>query len=337
MLAVVVIPNFNGYHFLPPCMEALNTQSFSDFGTVVVDNGSSDESYAWLRRWEAEDTDRRHGLYLSQNLGFSEAVNRGIQWAMKRQARYVILLNNDTQVHARFVEELVSFMEADKKERYFACSSRMLKLHDPGLIDDAGDEYTLFGWAFQRALDGPALSQMKRREVFSACAGAAIYRCSALEKTGLFDPLHFAYLEDIDLSYRAQLAGYRIAYLPTAICLHVGSGTSGSKYNRFKVRLSARNSIFVLYKNLHTLQLLLHAPFWLGGILIKQLYFIRLGFGWDYLAGCLDALRQLHRLKKVNQKEVPLLRYLRIEGLLIRGSLSYLLKTVRKHSRKARG
>ena len=76
--------------------------------------------------------------------------------------------------------------------------------------------------------------------VFSACAGAAIYRREVFEKIGYFDEMHFAYLEDIDVGYRAKIAGYYNRYCPSAEIYHVGSGTSGSKYNEFKVRLAAQ-------------------------------------------------------------------------------------------------
>lgn len=337
MKTTIVIPNYNGLRFLPDCMQALSAQRCQDFDVVVVDNGSQDGSYDWLRRWQAADPARRHGIYLSKNLGFPAAVNKGIRWAMQNGSRYVILLNNDTKAAPDFVAELNAAMDKDHKERFFAFSSRMIKMHDNAIMDDAGDQYTVLGWAFQRGLDEPVSAWNKPARVFSACAGAAIYRLSALKVTGLFDEAHFAYLEDLDLSYRAQLYGYRIGYLPSAVCQHVGSGTSGSKYNDFKVRLSARNSIYVLAKNMPLFQLILNAPAIAAGILIKQLFFYKKGFGWSYFLGLCDALRSVKQLKRANLNEVPPKRYLIIELALISGTLEYLAKAVRKYRKRVRG
>lgn len=337
MKSTIVIPNYNGCRFLPACMEALEAQSCQDFNILVVDNGSSDESFQWLEAWRLPDPERRHCIYISQNLGFPAAVNRGIRWAMQHGSSYVILLNNDTKAEPDFVRELLHAMDADTHSRYFAFSSRMVKMHDPSIIDDAGDQYTVLGWAFQRGLDEPAGRWTRPSRVFSACGGAAVYRISALEKTGLFDERHFAYLEDLDISYRAQLQGLRIGYLPSAVCNHVGSGTSGSKYNSFKVKLSARNSIYVLYKNMPLLQLLFNSPALLAGILIKQLFFWRKGLGMDYFSGLVEGFVTCRSLKQANLKEVPVSRYLLIECSLISGTFEYLSKAIRKHSQNRRG
>lgn len=337
MKTTIVIPNYNGYAFLEDCMAALSAQSLQDFDTLVVDNGSSDESYTWLRSWQAAEPDRRHCIYISRNLGFPAAVNRGIEWAMQRGFQYVILLNNDTKADPDFVSFLVKAMDTDRRKKLFALSSRMIKMHDNQIMDDAGDQYTVFGWAFQRGLDERVSRWNTPSYVFSACGGAAIYRISALEKTGLFDERHFAYLEDLDISWRAQLYGYRIGYLPEAICQHVGSGTSGSKYNSFKVRLSARNSLYVLYKNMPPLQLLINAPALLAGILIKQIFFLRKGFGRDYFMGIVEGLKTMGQLKQANLKEVPVSRYLLVELKMISGSFEYLAKAIRKHNQSSPG
>lgn len=121
--------------------------------------------------------------------------------------------------------------------------------------------------------------------IFSACAGAAIYRKELLEKIGLFDEAHFAYLEDVDVGYRANLYGYRNLFAPDAVVYHAGSAVSGSRHNPFKVELTARNNLYLIYKNMPPLQLLINLPFLLLGILIKGVYFGRKGMGKSYLSG----------------------------------------------------
>ncbi len=334
MKTAVIIPNYNGYRFLPACMEALDRQSRQDFLTIVVDNASSDESLHWLSHWSAEAPDRRLLLRNPKNLGFSAAVNLGIRRAAAQNLSYVLLLNNDTSVLPDFLERLESEMEQDRTEQLFAISSRMVKMHDSSVMDDAGDQYTLLGWQFQRGLEEPVQDWNRPAFVFSACAGAALYRLSALKKTGLFDIAHFAYLEDLDISYRARLLGYRILYLPTAVCRHVGSGTSGSKYNSFKVRLSARNSWYLPYKNMPNAQLLLNAPFLAFGYLVKLLYFQRMGFGRDYRAGLREGFRNAGRLQRVHFSDIPLHRFLRIEWELLLATVEYLLRMRKRAMRR---
>ena len=351
----VVIPNYNGVRFLPDCMEALTKQTFTDFETIVVDKGSVDEDIDWLSRWQKAKASDRFLILNRENLGFSAAVNAGIRKAMAHHCPYTVLLNNDTKIAPDFLKVLVKRMEKDKKKHIFALSSKMIKMHDPSIMDDAGDQYTVLGWQFQRGLEEPAgtnlslpmptapanhsgtksvVSKWNRPAlVFSACAGAAMYRTEAFWKVGLFDEHHFAYLEDLDVSYRAQLYGYRILYYPKAVCLHVGSGTSGSKYNSFKVRLSARNSVYLIYKNMPAPMIAVNALPLLTGFLIKQIFFMKKGFGADYAFGILEALKTCHILKNANFDEVPFTRYLRIEGHLIAATFEYAAQLARKTAR----
>ncbi len=332
----VIIPNYNGLRFLPDCMKALEGQEAPEgldgwgFYIVVVDNASEDGSLAWLRQWRAGDPGRRVVLRNRKNLGFSEAVNRGIHWAMEKGLRYALLLNNDTRAHGGFVRALEEAMERDEKGRVFAASSRMVSMRDPSRMDDAGDQFTIMGWQFQRGQGEPASEWDRPGRVFSACAGAAIYRLSALSVTGLFDVRHFAYLEDVDISFRANLYGYHILYVPGAVCEHAGSGTTGSKYNRFKVRLSARNSVYLLYKNMPLPLLLLNFPSLLSGFLVKAAFFVWKGYGADYLLGLLMGLFHVDTLKKADFARVPPARLALIELRLMMATWEYLVRQAKK-------
>ena len=334
---VVVIPNFNGLRFLPDCMTALDRQTVSAFHILVIENGSTDGSVEWLRSWSLKDPQMRHVIFNETNLGFDGAVNQGIHWAEQHLLPFVLLLNNDTKARPEFIRALEGRMDQDPEHRIFALSSQMIKMHDNSIIDDAGDQYNLLGWQFQRGLDEPVSAWQKPARVFSACAGAAMYRTEAFKTVGLFDENHFAYLEDIDISFRANLYGYEIWYCPEAVCEHVGSGTSGSKYNHFKVKLSARNSIWLIYKNMPAFLMILNSFPLISGILIKQLYFTRLGYGRDYLLGLWEGLRRLPDLRRAKLEEVPPMRYLLIEMRLITATFEYISKLIRKYSQKKHG
>ncbi len=314
MKVTIIIPNYNGCHFMAPCLASLKEQTYTDYHILVVDNASSDGSIEYMK----ENYPDIEVLALDKNYGFSKAVNIGIRHS---RTPYVLLLNNDTTVDPHFIEEMVKAIE--QSPRIFSVSSKMLKMYHPELIDSAGDLYTLIGWGICRGVGRPSTNYTVADEVFSACGGASIYRRSVFKKIGLFDENHFAYLEDIDVCYRAKIYGYRNMYCPQALVYHVGSGTSGSKYNSFKVRLSARNSVYLNYKNMPIPQLILNFIPLLMGYAVKYAFFIKIGFGKDYIEGVLEGLRTRKAQKKVRFRMRHLPNYVRIEMELIRHTFSY--------------
>lgn len=275
MKTTVVIPNYNGRNYLQDCLTSLLEGSEVP-AIIVVDNGSADESAAMVK----EKFPMVKLIVLPENRGFSAAVNIGIREA---GTEYVFLLNNDTVVLKDTIEELEAAMERHPKA--FSVAAKMLQMKNPELIDSAGDFYCASGWAFARGKDRKTEAFSKETSVFSACAGAALYRKAVFNEIGDFDENHFAYLEDIDVGYRAKIYGYRNYYAPASVVLHAGSGSSGSRHNKFKVDLSSRNSIYLIYKNMPVLQVLLNLPFLLLGYLVKILFFLKKGLGADYMKG----------------------------------------------------
>lgn len=300
----VVIPNYNGEKYLGDCLKALKEQSMKDFDLIVVDNGSQDESVRIVR----EGFPGAELIRLDKNYGFSKAVNDGIRTA---RTEYVILLNNDTRVEKDFVKAL--FEAVSRDDRIFSVSARMLQMNDPQLIDSAGDMYCCLGWAFARGKDKPSGRYDKRADIFSACAGAAIYRKSVFNVIGYFDEKHFAYLEDVDLGYRARINGYRNVYEPRALVYHAGSGLSGSRYNTFKISLSSRNNVYVPYKNMPLLQLILNLPFLLAGFIIKTVFFVRKGEGRTYIRGIRKGILMCVNGQKYPYRNKNLGNYLKIQ------------------------
>ncbi len=321
----VIIPNYNGLVFLGPCLLALENQLCHDFQVLVVDNGSTDGSVEWLKKRNIPS------LFLDRNTGFSGAVNAGIRAS---DTPYVLLLNNDTEAAPLFVGELLKAVS--RSEKIFAVSSKMVQMYHKELMDDAGDMYSVLGWAYQRGVGRSSHKYNRPMEIFSACAGAAIYRREVFDEIGLFDETHFAYLEDIDVCYRAKIRGYHNRYCPTAIVYHVGSGTSGSKYNSFKVRLAARNNVYLNYKNMPLLQFLFNSPFILAGIGLKYGFFRRIGFGKDYLAGVWEGLKTLYKCRRVPYNPDYLANYLSIQWELTAGTVIYAYEFLMRQIKKAR-
>ncbi len=278
----VVIPNYNGKHFLKPCLEALGRQSMKDFEIIIIDNGSRDGSAEFLK---AEYPEVRL-IEFNENTGFCKAINTGVTAS---KAKYVLLLNNDTIPEEGFVEEL--YKGISSRKNVFSCASCMLTVDDHGILDSAGDLYSALGWAFARGHNKPAELFDKPCRIFSACAGAAIYNRELFIKLGMLDEEHFAYMEDIDLGYRARINGYDNWYIPTARVVHVGSGTSGSAHNEFKVKHSSRNNVYIIYKNMPSAQRIINSPFLFAGFTIKKLYFAKKGFKETYNNGLKEGKR----------------------------------------------
>lgn len=300
----VIIPNYNGIAYIETCLQSLQAQDCDCFDIVVVDNCSDDGSRALVE----EKFPQVRLLALAQNFGFSRAVNEGLRVS---HTPFVILLNNDTQAAPGFVSALLAAIK--KNDRIFSVSSKMLKMQEPDRIDDAGDLYCALGWAFSPGRDKPAARYEKRSAVFSACAGASIFRRPVFEVIGYFDEFHFAYLEDVDMGYRARIMGYENIYEPAAVVYHAGSGSTGSRYNDFKIRLSSRNSIYLIYKNMPALQIILNLPFLCLGYLIKSFYFIRLGYGRAYLSGFKWGYLLCTKGKKFPYSKEHLKNYARIQ------------------------
>lgn len=308
----VIIPNYNGLKFMRPCMESLRQQRCRDFRVLVVDNGSDDGSVQWLKE------QRIPAIFLKENTGFTGAVNTGIRAA---GTEFVLLLNNDTVAEPGLVGELLKTIE--RSEKIFAVSSKMIQMHHRELMDDAGDMYSVLGWAYQRGVGRSSKGYNKPGEVFSACAAAAIYRKKVFETIGLFDEMHFCYLEDIDVCYRAKIYGYHNRYCPSAVVYHVGSATSGSKYNGFKVKLAARNNIYLNYKNMPLGQLLVNGLPLIAGICIKYGFFKKIGFGKEYLEGIREGFATMRSCRKVAYSSEHLQNYLSIQWELMMGTCIY--------------
>ena len=153
-----------------------------------------------------------------------------------------------------------------------------------------------------------------------------MYKKSILFEIGLFDDNFFAYMEDVDLAIRSKINGYRNLLCPQAIVYHIGSATSGSRYNEFKVRLAARNNVWVVYKNLPIPLKITNFIFLFLGFFIKYLFFVKKGFGSTYLSGIREGLSTRDKIDKVKFKSKNTKNYFKIEYRLIINTLKFLKK-----------
>lgn len=237
----VVIPNWNGAHFLPTCLDALARQTYPHLEVIVVDNDSRDESKPLLRArypWVFL-------LELPENRGFTGACNAGIEAA---RGDYIALLNNDTEVDPGWAAAVVDAFECHPDAGSIA--SKMLLFDRRDHLHTAGDFFTVDGRAGNRGVWQKDEGQFDQEEyVFSACGGSSAYRRAMLDQIGLLDDDFFFSGEDVDLGWRAQLAGWRCLYTPRAIVYHHLSATGGGVTASF---YDGRNLIYILAKNYPT-------------------------------------------------------------------------------------
>ncbi len=253
----VIIPVWNSGKWLPDCLASLQQQTYQDFTILLVDNGSTDGSIPPRTSLPI------NLISFATNLGFAAAVNAGIR---QSQSETIALLNVDTRPEPTWLECLVSRLESSPPE-VGSIASKMLVMEQPTLIDDAGDSLSWYGSACKRGHRNLATQYTEPDEVFSACAGAALYRRKFFEVVGLFDESYTSYFEDIDLGFRGRIYGYRCSYAPEAMVLHHGhsAGIVGGRY----VALMTRNRLMTLLKNIPSRLWLRHG----NALLFGQLYF----------------------------------------------------------------
>ncbi|MDY0019115.1 MAG: glycosyltransferase family 2 protein [Anaerolineae bacterium] len=236
-LLSVIIPNWNGAHYLPVCLESLDRQTFRDFETLVVDNHSQDDSLEVLARYPTVQT-----LVLDENRGFTGACNAGFRAA---HGEIQVLLNNDTEVDGGWLAAIVEAFASHPEVGLVA--SKMLLFDRRDVFHTAGDYVTVDGLAHNRGVWEKDAGQYDHEAyVFSACGGSSAYHRRMLDEIGLLDDAFFFSFEDVDLAWRAQLAGWRCLYVPRAVVYHKLKASGGGVIASFH---DARNRVYTLVKN----------------------------------------------------------------------------------------
>lgn len=245
----VVIPTWNGRALLKAALHSLRAQTYTDFETVVVDNGSSDGTVAMLETERPEVVVVR----LAENRGFAAAVNAGVRAA---RGRYVALMNNDVEAEPAWLEALVRVL--DMRPDVGSVASKMVSLGDPRLVDSAGASMGLFANDIGRGEpDGPRFDVA--RDVLCPCGGAGAYRREIFEAVGEFDETFFAWFEDVELGIRAQLAGFRCWYEPSARVRHLGHATA-AQLSEPKTIFTVRNALLLFLQTMPLRRLLPWSP-----------------------------------------------------------------------------
>jgi GT2 family glycosyltransferase len=303
----VVVLNYKGISDTIDCIASLSGQTYRDFMIVAVENGSHDGSVEKFHDMEKEYGDKLVTLYNDKNLGFDGGANTGIRWALDHKYDYVALLNNDAVADKDWVKNLVG---AAKKQKSGLTTGLLLR-EDGKTIDSTGDWYSKWGLGFPRNRGDKASEAPKGGFVFGASGGATLFSIPMLREIGLFDEDFFAYYEDNDISFRAQLAGWKVYYEPTAIAYHKLMQTTGRMPSGFAIYQTFKNMPLVFVKNV-PLGLLfpIGIRFYTAYILMAG-NAIAKGKGWPVLRGVAMAL--LLSIKKLparwriqRRKKVPI-------------------------------
>lgn len=255
-LASVVIPLWNGEPHIAACLAALRAQTLRDHEVVVVDNASPDGAGDWVAAHHPEVRLVRQ----RRNLGFAGGTNAGIAAA---RGRFLVTLNQDTVAHPHFLEEMVA--AARWGPRVGMVAAKMRYLHNPDIVNSTGIQVLGDFYGEDRGGHERDEGQWEMPgEVFGPCGGAALYTRELLEDVGLFDEGFFCYFEDLDLAWRARVAGWRCAYNPRAIVdhKHRGSEVQVLKHEtpRHVIAWCERNRLWAMVKNAGLSTLLLHSP-----------------------------------------------------------------------------
>jgi GT2 family glycosyltransferase len=260
----VVIPNWNGEDQIEACLDSLKIQT-QEHEVIVVENGSVDRSIEILET----KYPKVELIKNSKNRGFAGGVNQGIKRAIELGADYIMLFNNDAVAEQKALKTLVNYLDKNPKVGIATCKILSATGHR---LDSTGDYYTVWGLPYPRGRGESELDKYdKDTEIFAASGGASLYRAELFEQIGYFDEDFFAYYEDVDLSFRAQLAGYKVAFVPSAEVYHQISATS-SKIKGFATYQTMKNLPVLLSKNMPR----------------KYIFFLRAitrGNGWAALKG----------------------------------------------------
>jgi len=285
----VVIVNFQGGQTLPRCLACLAGQTSLPQRIVVIDNASGDGSLEQARQFVAARPDLAGRTTIEeagQNLGFAAASNRGIAAA---RTEFVALVNPDAFAEPGWLAALLAAAAAHPE--CVAFGSRQRLAGRPGILDGIGDRWHMSGLSWRDGHGRPERPEdLEPREIFSACAAAALYRRQAVLDVGGFDEDYFCFGEDVDLGYRLRLAGQRARYVPAAVVEHVGGGSTPGETATY---FGHRNTLWTLVKDtpwpLLGPALLAHLP---QSILMACVLAVR-GRGRAFARAKWDALRGL--------------------------------------------
>ena len=294
-LVTILILTWQNDAFLMRCLKALETQSFSDFEIVLIINAQHNPG----GEISVSPPSRHHTLikYINSNPGFAVANNIGARLA---KGKWLVLLNADAFPEPDWLEKLVK--KAEENPEYAFFSSHQIQADNPDRVDGAGDAYHISGLAWRNGYNHPLESYgHETKEIFSACAAAALISRDEFLQMGGFDEEYFSYFEDVDLGFRLRLAGKKCLYIPEAVVHHVGSASTG-KRSDFSVYYGYRNMIWTFFKNMPSPLIWFLLPIHITTIIFFIFYLSLRGQGKVILRAVFDAIKGMPKVLEKRRK-----------------------------------
>ncbi len=281
----VIIVNFNAGAWIERCLASVCAQTLPPFEVILVDNASSDGSANNI----GDKFPSVVVIFASQNMGFSAANNLAVR-TVSSQSAWLVLLNPDAFPEPVWLENLLN--AAQRNPEYAVFGSRLMDANNPSILDGAGDAYHPSGLVWRSGHGQPFDSrQYETKEIFSACAAAAMIRKDAFLKAGGFDEDFFCFLEDVDLGFRLRLLRYGCLYVPESVAYHVGSAVTGRRSD-FSLYHGHRNLVWTFVKNMPPVLFWTLLPLHLALNVASVIYFVARGKGrlilrakWDSIKG----------------------------------------------------
>jgi len=241
----IIILNWNGKKDTIECLNSLKKIDYKNYKTILVDNGSKDDSVKEIKK----NFPNVKIIQNRKNLGFAEGNNIGIKYSLKNKADYILLLNNDTVVDEKFLSEMIRLAESDEKGGIIGSKIYYDKLPDTiwfagGVIDLKKGIFAHIG---QREKDSEKYSKLKETDYIPGCS--MLIKKSVIKSICLLDPKYFAYFEDIDYCIRAKNRGYKIMLAQKSHIWHKISCSSGGENNLLKFYYKNRNIILFIKKH----------------------------------------------------------------------------------------
>lgn len=311
MKVCAVIPSWNAADLIGACLRSLEAQSHP-VDIIVVDNGSVDNTAEIVEK----DFPKVRLIKLPENTGFDGGVNAGIRPAMAEGYDAIVLVNNDVVLEKRWLERLVDVLKSHQNTGIV--SAKQLHM-DKKHFDSTGDFYSIWGMPFPRGRNQTDNGQYdKPEEIFSAPAAATLYRTAMFEEIGIFDEKFFAYFEDVDISFRARLAGWKVRYEPKAEVYHHVNATS-SKLGSFSRYHSVKNFFMLYIKNMPGWLFWKYLPLFVMQAVRLCASSVIKGGGWAYFRGLFRAVLyapqvladryRIQRKRKVSVNTIDALLY----------------------------
>lgn len=262
----LLVLNYNGGQFIKKCLGSLLKQTYPNFEVIVIDNNSTDDSVIFVKK----NFPNIKIIIFDKNLGFAGGYNKAIS---KIKTEYIALINNDAVADKKWLSESMKIIMTDKK--IVASTSKILFYDKPQIINSAGTKITPIGAGFDIGFGESSKKYNYNQYNCSASGCAMIIKREAFNKIGGFDSAYFAYFEDVDLSWRLWLYGYKIVYVSTAIVYHKFGASFGGLESPNRVYYGERNRICNILKNFESKNLVSAIVFSTLFDLFKILKFLR--------------------------------------------------------------